>query len=90
MLNQYNLYCDFKKQSLTVFLIHFLGGVNIFLLSFLTGRFGRKWFLVVGSILGVIGLIMVSVPSVYFVSALGIGNSLFVLGGDWSFVVLDV
>ena len=77
MLNQYNLYCDFNKQSLTVFLIHFLGGVNIFLLSFLTGRFGRKWFLVVGSILGIIGLIMVSVPSVYFVSALGIGNYIF-------------
>ena len=78
MLNQYRLYCDFKRQSLTVFLIHFMGGVNIFLLSFLTSRFGRKWFLVLGGILGLIGLIMVSVPSVYYVSAIGIGNDLFI------------
>lgn len=72
MLNQYNLYCDFEKRTLTVFLIHFLGGVNIFLISFLTVRFGRKWFLVIGCFFGIIGLILVSVPSIYFVSALGI------------------
>ena len=72
------MYCDSNGRGITIFLIHFLSGISILIISYLTDRFGRKIFMIIIVVTGILGSIMLLVPSGPTVSALGVacGNCL--------------
>ena len=72
------MYCDSNGRGLTIFLIHFLGGISILIISYLSDRFGRKIFMIIIVVAGIIGSILLLIPSSLTVSALGValGNCL--------------
>ena len=72
------MYCDSNARAITIFLIQFLGGVTILIISYLTDRFGRKIFMIIIVILGIIGSILLLIASALLISALGVafGNFL--------------
>lgn len=78
LINQYHMYCDQNFRTISVFLINLFGGVCILVTSYLTDRLGRKIFMIIIVISGIIGSILLLSQSGLFVSALGVamGNLL--------------
>ena len=72
------MYCDTNSRVISIFMIHFLGGLIILLISYLSDRFGRKIFFIIIVLAGILGSILLLIPSGLIVSALGVafGNFL--------------
>lgn len=78
MINQYNMYCDRNNRTITIFLIHLFGSLCILITSYLTDRLGRKIFMIIIVVSGIIGSILLLSQLGLFVSAVGValGNLL--------------
>ena len=72
------MYCDTNSRAISIFLIHFLGGLCVLITSYLSDRFGRKIFIILIVLTGILGSILLLIPSGLIISAIGVafGNFL--------------
>lgn len=71
LINSDDLYCDWKGRGLFNFMIHFVGGFTIFFICYSSDIFGRKIFTILATFIGILGIILLMMPSGILISSLG-------------------